>query len=169
LALVVVALAAAALGGVLAAQRAARNEHLAALRAHLDTCRQAGNALASPWLQLPPEDRLVVGRALLDEPGLRWSGSLHAAAATVVLVAVLQDDGAAVRRARAAHALGDLAAGTPLPVTRTLPLPVALDPAWSALNAAQVQDSSALVRTACAAALLRLRPVIRAYGLPASP
>lgn len=154
----------AVLAGVISARRAERQAHLDLLRDHLERCRQMGRVTATDWRTLPPGDRRALVLVMLDLPELTWDASLDDAWLVDLLLWVLHDDHNPNRRARAARALGELGVRTVLDLRPDAPVPAGLAPAVAGLERVAEVEPRRQVRSAAVAALLRMRPVLRAYA-----
>jgi len=152
-------------GGLLAARRAARRDHLARLRVHIASAATQGWTETATWANLGPSDRRTVALTLLRLPRVVWDGTLDDAWLTFLLIELLQSGRVPADRALAARQLGELAARTRLVDPTHRVLPAGLQPATTALLEALDRDPSPRVRTAAAAALLRLRPVARSFEI----
>jgi len=151
--------------GLLAARHAARQAHLDQLRGYVERALAQGWTETASWSNLPPSDRRTVCLALLRIPELGWDGTLDDAWLSFLLIDLLQTSRADGDRALAARELGGLATRTRLADPEQRVLPAGLQPVAAALLEAQDRDPSPRVRTAAAAALLRLRPVARSFEI----
>ena len=151
--------------GLLAARISARRQHLAELRGYLDQAVESGRTETASWANLPPADRRAIALALLRLPEVQWDGTLDDAWLTFLLIDLLQAGYRPADRALAARQLGELATRTRFADPLQRVLPAGLQPATSAMLLAQDRDPSPRVRTAAAAALLRLRPVARSFQI----
>lgn len=161
--LAAIVIAALAIGQV-SARRAAWRNHLERLRAEAEVCLASGRALAGNWPRLPLDDRRSVCLVLLAAPDLTWDATLEQAWLVDLLADILTNASRPIDRARAARALGQIAGRTALG-DGSASLPAGLEPAATALLNRVDRDPEGLVRSAAAAALMRVRPVARSYGL----
>ena len=161
----VAVVAVGAVVGCWTARQAAQRAVVRRLSAVMATCQTTGRISGAAWARLDPAERQAVCGALLAESAVDWDGSLDDGWLAAALLEILAHDSQTWRRARAARAVGDLASHTVVDEHSPGPAPPALRPALTALATAAEEDREPRVRTAAAAALLRLRPVARCYRL----